>query len=107
MDNYFIKRDYKVNEINITNDKVSDTKYWNKQRNQAAEMYQFPVYEFLSNYIKENKINRVMDIGCGVGRKLVHVNKENPTIEIIGIDQEDPIEYCKSTYNFGKWYADD
>ena len=107
MDNYFIKKDYKINETNITNDKVSDTKYWNKQRNQAAEMYQFPVYEFLSNYIKEHKINRVMDIGCGVGRKLVHVNKENPTIEIIGIDQEDPIEYCKSTYNFGKWYADD
>ena len=62
MDNYFIKRDYKVNEINITNDKVSDTKYWNKQRNQAAEMYQFPVYEFLSNYIKENKITIIITI---------------------------------------------
>jgi len=107
MGNYFIKDSYKVNELNITNDKVSDTNYWNEQRNLAAEVYQFPVYQFLSDYIKRKNINRVMDIGCGVGRKLVHVNQENPKVEIIGIDQEDPIEYCKKSYSFGKWYVDD
>jgi trans-aconitate methyltransferase len=107
MENYFIKKEYKINEINITNDKVSETNYWNKQRTLAAELYQFPVYEFLSKYIKENNTKRIMDIGCGVGRKLVHIKKENPTVEIIGIDQKDPIEYCKNTYNFGTWYADD
>jgi SAM-dependent methyltransferase len=107
MDRYFIKKDYKINEINITNDQVSDTNYWNEQRNLAAEVYQFPVYQFLSKYIKENNMERVMDIGCGVGRKLVHINKGDPRLEIIGIDQEDPIEYCKSTYSFGVWYSDD
>ena len=107
MGNYSIKENYKINEINITNDEVSDTKYWNKQRNLAAEVYQFPVYEFLSAYIKKNKISKVIDIGCGVGRKLIHVHKENPTVNIIGIDQEDPIKYCKNTYDFGEWYSDD
>jgi SAM-dependent methyltransferase len=107
MENYFIKDGYRINEINITNDKVSDTNYWNKHRNLAAEVYQFPVYEFISKFIKDKNINRVMDIGCGVGRKLTHVNKENPSVEIIGIDQEDPIEYCKKNYDFGKWYSDD
>lgn len=107
MDTYYIKKGYKINEINITNDKVSDTNYWNKQRNLAAEVYQFPVYKFLSNYIKKNEIIKVIDIGCGVGRKLTYVHKENPTVSIIGIDQEDPINYCKNTYNFGEWYSDD
>lgn len=70
-------------------------------------MYQFPVYKYLSNYIKNKKIKRLIDIGCGVGKKLAIVNKENPDLEIIGIDQDDPIKYCKETYTFGKWYVDD
>jgi len=107
MKDYFIKKGYEVNPVNITNDKVSDVNYWNERRNLAAEVYQFPVYEFLSDYIKENNINRVMDIGCGVGRKLVHIHKQNPDTKIIGIDQDDPIEYCKSKYDFGTWYSDD
>lgn len=107
MQNYFIKDGYEINKLNITNDKVSDTNYWNLERNLAAEMYQFPVYEFVNNFIKKHKIRKVMDIGCGVGRKLVYLNKENPSVKIIGIDQEDPIKYCKNTYDFGEWYADD
>lgn len=107
MENYSIKDGYKINEINITNDKVNDVGYWNKKRNTAANAYQFPVYEFLSKYITKNNIDRVIDVGCGVGRKLVHVHKENPGVEIIGIDQESPIEYCKKTYGFGSWYSDD
>lgn len=107
MDNYFIKENYKINEVNVTNDKVSNTNYWDKSRNLAAEMYQFPVYQFVSNYIGKNEIDKVIDIGCGVGRKLVHINNKNPNVKIIGIDQENPISYCNKTYDFGEWYADD
>jgi len=107
MDNYHIKNGYITNAINITNDNVSDASYWNKKRNLAAEVYQFPVYKFLSDYIEANNIEKVIDIGCGVGRKLSYVYNENKNVKIIGIDQDDPISYCKKTYDFGEWYVDD
>ena len=107
MESYCIKNGYKINSINITNDKVSKTNYWNEARKTSAEVYQFPVYEFVSQYIKENRIERLIDIGCGVARKLAYLNSQNPSVEIIGIDQDGPIEFCKKNYNFGKWYSDD
>ncbi|MDC3197500.1 class I SAM-dependent methyltransferase [Luminiphilus sp.] len=107
MNDYFIKKGYKINEENITNDNVSDDKYWNAQRILAAEVYQFPVYQFLSRYVRKNNIRSIIDVGCGVGRKLTYVHAQNPTVEIIGIDQEDPIRYCEANYEFGEWYVDD
>ena len=107
MDSYYIKSGYRINEVNVTNDKVSDASYWNKERNLAAEVYQFPVYKFLCNYIREKNIEKVIDVGCGVGRKLDYVYKQIPNLKIIGIDQEAPIIYCKKTYKFGEWYVDD
>ncbi|MBL4606721.1 MAG: class I SAM-dependent methyltransferase [Pseudomonadales bacterium] len=107
MDSYHIKRDYKINELNITNDKVNSEAYWNRKRSLAADIYQFPVYKFLCSYIRINNIDKFIDIGCGVGRKLEYVHNKNPYLEIIGIDQDDPISYCKNTHTFGEWYADD
>lgn len=107
MENYFIKAGYVANELNITNDEVSNEKYWDRNRITSAEVFQFPVYQYLCTYLRNTDIKKVIDIGCGVGRKLVYVNKQNPDVKIIGIDQEDPIKYCKSTYSFGEWYSDD
>ena len=107
MSDYFIKNGYRINEENITNDNVSDDKYWNKQRILAAEVYQHPVYQFLSKYVRKNNIRSIIDVGCGVGKKLAYVHAQNPSVEIIGIDQEDPIRYCEATYEFGEWYVDD
>jgi len=105
--NYFIKIGYKINEINLTNDEVNNTNYWNRKRNIAAEVYQYPVYKFLSEYIQKNNSSEVIDIGCGVGRKLEYVHGRNPNVKIIGIDQEDPIDYCRTAYSFGEWFTDD
>lgn len=107
MDSYYIKSGYLINEVNMTNDKVSEENYWNKQRSLAAEVYQFPVYKFLCKYVSEHNIDKVIDVGCGVGRKLHYVHKQAPDLKIIGIDQEAPIIYCRDTYDFGEWYVDD
>lgn len=107
MSNYFIKNGYEINPINVTNDTVSDTNYWDKKRNLAAEMYQFPVYKFVSKFCQKNSIKKIIDIGCGVGRKLEYLNQKNSNLKIIGIDQKDPIAYCNENYNFGEWHADD
>mgnify|MGYP001380660302 CR=1 FL=1 len=107
MDSYCIKPSYLPNKINITNDEVSNDNYWNSNRIRAAEIYQFPVYKFLSQYISKNNYRCVIDIGCGVSKKLEYLHKIHPKLEIIGIDQDEPIQYCKKNYNFGKWYSDD
>lgn len=107
MKKYYIKEGYKINQINMTNDKVNDKKYWDKNRFLSSKVYQFPVYQFLSDFIRKNKIKTLIDIGCGLGSKLNYVYHNNPNTEIIGIDQSDPIEYCKRTYSFGKWIVDD
>lgn len=107
MANYCIKEGYQINETNITNDRVSKTDYWSDSRKPSADVYQFPVYKFVSEYIKERKITRLIDIGCGVANKLAYVNSQNPGLEIVGIDQDGPIDFCKKNYDFGRWFADD
>lgn len=107
MKNFYIKKGYKINSVNITNDKVNNKKYWDRNRALSSEVYQFPVYQFLNKFIKKNKIKKLIDVGCGIGTKLTFINKQNPSLEIIGIDQEDPIKHCNKTYTFGKWFVDD
>ena len=107
MDNYFIKKDYQINQINLTNDKFNEIKYWNKNRKLSSKIFQFPVYKFLDSYIKENQITTLIDVGCGIGNKLVYINNSNPNLKIIGIDQKDPIDFCRENYNFGEWIVDD
>ena len=64
MNNYFIKKGYKINGINITNDKVSDTNYWNNQRNLAAEVYQFPVYQIARHRLFSSRKSSADSASC-------------------------------------------
>jgi len=104
---FCIKDNYKINDVNITKDEISNNSYWDESRIYSAEMYQFPVYKFLAKFIKNNNIGSIIDIGCGVARKLDYLHKVIPELSIIGIDQPDPINFCKNNYDFGKWYSDD
>ena len=107
MKDYCIKKGYKINKINLTNDDFNKNKYWNNNRIRSSQIFQFQVYKYLNEYIKRNHINKLMDVGCGIGSKLCYIHENNPNIEIIGIDQQNPIEYCNSTYDFGEWIYDD
>lgn len=107
VDDFYIKDNYKINTLNITNDEVSSSNYWDSNRILAAEVYQFPVYKFLSKFIRKNNIKSIIDVGCGVARKLKYLHRKNPGVKIIGIDQKDPIKYCNEEYDFGEWYSDD
>lgn len=107
MVNYFIKDGYKANPINITNDQVSNTSYWNEERIKAAASYQLPVYDYAVSYIYRKRLRSIIDVGCGVGRKLAYIHQKNPQLLITGIDQAKAIEYCTKAYDFGTWLADD
>lgn len=97
--NFCIKNRYIVN--NLAN--VQDNRYQDDEAN--SRKYQFEVYRLARNIIKKHNVKSVLDIGCGFGTKLAKLIY--PLCHnIVGIDCEKSVDYCKNTYNFGEWYID-
>lgn len=107
MNNYFIKDNYKCNDVILSNVKISGVEYWTSERIYTSSIYQYPVYKYSIKIIKKYNIEQVVDVGCGVATKLAMIHKKMPQVEIVGIDQKNAIDYCKNTYQFGSWYCDD
>jgi len=107
MNNYCIRPDYKPNKLNLTLDDISGQTYWNSDRLKSALYYQYYVYQIAYRLLKEKKLNSVLDMGCGIARKLEAIHKHLPDLEISGIDQNSAIEFCIKNYSYGKWYATD
>jgi 2-polyprenyl-3-methyl-5-hydroxy-6-metoxy-1,4-benzoquinol methylase len=45
-------------------------------------------------------IERIIDVGCGNGEKLLQFH---PMRQIVGMDIGDNLAYCRKTYDFGQW----
>lgn len=104
---YFIKDGYVANEELLTPDHVSGDVYWNAKRLRSAYYYQFGVYQLASRLIAERGVRRLVDVGCGCGVKLEYLHERHPEVEIVGVDQEHAVSYCRSRFDFGRWVADD
>lgn len=104
---YFIKDGYRVNGTVITHEGVSGEAYWTQERLKLSLCYQYPVYKFACSLLQAGGINRVIDVGCGVGTKLEMLHDAFPHVEIIGIDQPSTIGFCQKHHRFGRWIADD
>lgn len=104
---YYIKEGYRENPTATTVDTISGGKYWNNGRIGTSLYYQFHVYEFARNLIQQHNLSRIVDVGCGFATKLAYLNRQIPNLDIIGIDQAHPIEFCRERYDFGKWLVDD
>lgn len=104
---YFLPWDYSPNPVATTRDSEREDVYWNHNRWRNALYYQYPVYKYCADLIKKTGANRIIDVGCGVGRKLERLHRRFPELEIVGIDQEDPIQTCRKHYSFGRWIVDD
>lgn len=59
------------------------------------------VYLFCRQFMKENNLNNVADVGCGSGYKLVNYLKDFNTI---GVETEPCYSYLKKTYPSLKWF---
>lgn len=100
MNNYFIKNGYRCNLTNSGN----AIPYLDDSH--TASLYQVKVYVFAKRLIKKYKLKNVLDIGCGFGVKLNKIIF--PVCDnIVGIDTEHAIDFCKQEYNFGRWFEDD
>lgn len=106
-ENYCLPTGYTSNPTVSTNDAISGKTYWNPQRVRVASYYQYSVYKEACHLVKDNKFRAVLDVGCGVGKKLEPLHRSFRSLKIYGVDQDQPIEYCKNKYSFGSWFVDD
>lgn len=104
---YCIRDDYVENSAVSTMDHLSGVQYWNAARVKASSYFQYDVYRYVERLAIRLKACTLVDVGCGVGTKLVRINAKIPSLNIYGIDQPSAIEYCRANYAFGTWIADD
>lgn len=102
MADYYLPENYQENPA-ISYDVDISQNYWNPKRVKASVSYQWAAYQWANRIIKEKKIGRVADVGCGFAYKLNELYKKNPTVEFWGIDQPNAIALCKKHYRFGNW----
>lgn len=93
---YFLPANYSINYFS--------TAYIDSEH--LASSYQRQVYLTAQKLLKERKLTRVMDVGCGYGIKLKEFIAPY-TSEVIGVDMERSIAYCTKNHSFGKWFVDD
>ena len=93
MDNFYIKTGYRIREQpDYFIDEETD------EENQL--IWQPEIYAFVAYLARTLNCTHLIDIGCGRATKLVEYH---PEFEIIGIDYESNIQYCKKNYSFGTW----
>jgi len=100
VDNYFIKKGYKINQSSINGAKEY------QDYEQSSAKFQLRVYRYAAKVVKKYKIESVLDIGCGHGYKLRKYLSPLCS-DIVGIDKNHSIDYCRKMYDFGNWYPDD
>lgn len=103
MKNYYIKTGYRARVLgNVTLDVNRKDEYWSSKRVRNSASYQWGIYKYAASLIAHKDNAKVLDIGCGSGFKLYHIIGKC-TDNIIGLDQQSAINYCRSHYNKGQW----
>lgn len=104
MDNYGIRADYKARTVNATLDD-DDRSFWVDSRVRESGLYQWHVYAYAAELVKQRSIKTVLDIGCGTAVKLMQ--QLAPITEVYGIDQVSASNACRERYGYPRFYADD
>lgn len=88
-ENYFIKRNY-----------ISRTIYHHHDDTALQDEFQNEVYEEAFNLAQEYDLERIADIGCGSGFKLLKYFDHKDTI---GFEIEPTLSFLRAQYPFHKW----
>ena len=66
----------------------------------AGKIHQPHVYPLAGYLGTQLGCTTIIDIGCGTAKQLT---KLHPEFQLIGLDSEFNIQYCRKNYRFGKW----
>jgi SAM-dependent methyltransferase len=106
---FFIKKGYQPNRINLTLDSPGGETYWDEQRLKTAEVFQHAVYSEALNWAKKNKVNRILDVGSGPPVKLEELKTQfgSGELEIWLMDQPSLSELIRKRWQHYKFIPAD
>lgn len=90
-DEYFLPVNYKIRKENDHDDERKKT-----------DEYQLEVYLFAKQFMTDNGFQKIIDVGCGSGYKLVHYLGEFDTL---GVETEPCLSFLRDTYPNKSWHA--
>lgn len=67
-------------------------------------VWQPDVYRLVADLARAEGARRVIDVGCGRGRKLAALH---PEFDIVGIDFGNNLQHCRAAYPWGHWLEAD
>ncbi|HET9957111.1 MAG TPA: class I SAM-dependent methyltransferase [Polyangiaceae bacterium] len=106
-DNFCIRTQYIARSTALTHEGTSGETYWTAARIRAADTYQWGVYALAERELRRRAARTVVDVGCGPAPKLAALQKRNPDVSFIGIDQGSAVTYCRGHYQWGDWLEED
>jgi SAM-dependent methyltransferase len=74
--------------------------YFHDSRVDDPAVFQPDVNRDVARVAKALECTTIVDVGCGNGEKLAELRDR---FDIVGFDYGANIDYCKSTYAFGRW----
>jgi len=103
--NYGIRPDYVANKENRAR-REEGAVFWSPRRIRYALWYQWHVYAWARDLVRNRKIRTAVDVGCGPAVKFEALLV--PEVDrAIGIDQPHIIDYCRKTYAPDRYVSDD
>jgi 2-polyprenyl-3-methyl-5-hydroxy-6-metoxy-1,4-benzoquinol methylase len=96
---------YRQQQLAHTHDQLhreGDLEYWNADRIAASAKYQFHVYRWAAELVRQRGLRSVLDVGCGPGTKLTRLIAP-VTCDIEGIDQPSGVAAARRTGAAGRY----
>ena len=103
MQQFCIKESYQHRTSNETLEDEAG-QYWNKKRFLFSHYCQYAAYQYAQKIVIKNNLKSVLDVGCGLGDKLVALLK--PHAETLGIDQPSAIKQARKIHPTQKFDSD-
>jgi cyclopropane fatty-acyl-phospholipid synthase-like methyltransferase len=104
MGDYCIKDGYEHRTVNATmEDSAGD--YWDPKRLVLSNYAQWHAYDRAAKLVKGNGLKTVLDVGCGVGHKLM--NMIAPLADVTGVEQPTAATKAKELFPKGRFVSAD
>ena len=104
MGDYCIKDGYEHRTVNATMETTAGD-YWNSKRLVLSHYAQWSAYDRAAKLIREHGFKTVLDVGCGVGHKLMKMIA--PLADVTGVEQPTAAAKAKELFPEGRFVSAD